>query len=256
MENLQENQNDNENQIASSVAGANGSGISAALALAVYDKNARQVFVVEGEDNENDYKLTFAVENMDDEHLFEYDRLQETQVTQDGKNQLFQTNTLAASRYFFNNHLQLIDGFDGDLPANWRDDFTDDEKQSVVDALLDSDVYVADEVKTLGKRKFGVKKEDAIQIKAVFNGAETLLNFKFPPKDNQQIAKFRKITVGAIFKKGRTGRFLRPSWRELCEFYDELGVTCDGDPAAHLKVLAMRERFDAVLQKQTKKPNS
>ena len=251
-ENLQENQNNDQNQNSFAVVGADGTGESAALA-AVYDKAARQVFVVEGEDKENDYKLTFAVDGLNDEDLFEYDRLQETQVTQDGKNQLFQNNTLAASRYFFKNHLQLIEGFDGELPANWQDDFTDDEMQSVVDALLDSDVFVADGVKTLGKRKFGVKKEDIVPVKAVFNGAETLLNFKFPPKTNQQVAEFRKITVGAIFKKGREGRFLRPTWRHLCEFYAKIGVECDDNPAVHLKVLAMRERFDAALQKNTKK---
>lgn len=224
-------------------------------AKAVYDKNARQEFQFEGEDDENRYLLTFAVKDLPDEDLYEYDKLSETQVITKGKNQLFKTNSIPASRWFFEEKVELIDGFEGDeLPANWREDFDDEERHAVVSALLDCDVVVKDQTKTLGKRKIGAAKaNNRITLKAAFNGEETLLDFDFPPKNGDQIGKFRAITVGAIFKKGREGRFMPETWENICKLYDELGVKCNANPAAHLKVLAMRERFEANLQSQTKK---
>ncbi|HEY0428989.1 MAG TPA: hypothetical protein VGC76_14505 [Pyrinomonadaceae bacterium] len=224
-------------------------------AKAAYDKDARQEFKFEGEDDENRYVLTFAVEGLPDADLFEYDKLSETQVISKNKNnQLFKTNAIPASRWFFEERIQLIDGFDGELPDNWREDFDDEERAAVVNALLDCDVVVKEETKILGKRKFGqAKANNLITLKAAFNGEETLLDFDFPPKNSDQIGKFRAITVGAIFKKGREGRFMRETWEAICALYDELKVQCDANPAAHLKVLAMRERFEANLQSQTKK---
>lgn len=218
----------------------------------VYDKDARQEFKFEGEDDKNRYELTFAIDGLPDKDLFEYDKLSETQVVSKGKNQLFKTNSLPASRWLFQ-HVQLVDGFEGELPENWQADFDDEERAAVVNALLDCDVVVADETKTLGKRRFGVQSNNRITVKASFNGKEELVNFDFPAKTSEQIGKFRKITVGAIFKKGREGRFMPETWENICSLYKELGVKCDANPAAHLIVLAMRERFEANLQSQTKK---
>lgn len=224
-------------------------------AKAVYDKNARQLFKFEGEDDDNRYILTFAVEGLPDEDLFEYDKLTETQITDKGKSSIMTTNPLPASRWFFEEKVQLVDGFDGDeLAANWREDFDDDEREAIVRALLDYDLVVKEETKTLGKRKIGQSHENnRITLKAPFSGEETLLNFDFPPKNGEQIGKYKKINARTEFKRGRSGRFAMPAWKELCSLYDELGVKCDANPAVYLKVAAMRERFDVGLQSQAKK---
>lgn len=227
---------------------------------AVYDKTRRQQIIFETEDDDNRYRYVFEVEDLaNDDEFYEFDNLQQMRLVENGNDRDLEVDNLEACVWFFDRNLKLVSGYDGDdagkaPPENWQDEFEPDEKQEIVNTLLAGDVYMEDKVKTIKKREFGsAKLSSTITIKAHFNAAEVLVPFTFPPKETKHIKAYKKITNSAKFKKGRDGTFIPPTWRKLVSLYNEIGVSTEANPAVPVIALAMRERYDTTLKRQTKK---
>ena len=229
------------------------------IEIVPYDKSQAQVFKFAKEDNDHRYVLEFEVDKLDDEEdsrLLEFDRLQEIIIHEDGDDRLLEVNNLEASVWYFDNFIQLKSGFEGELPSDWKDQFDADGKQAVVNTLMGVDIHTMSNVKTLAKFSFTKQKEYPIMVKANFNNQETLAKFIFPPKEPQHIQAYKKITGAAKFKRGREGTFMPNNWGELRELYDEVGIQCPDNVGLHMKVIALRDRYDATLREQTKKLSS
>jgi len=235
---------------------------------AVYDKTQPQLCDFETEDDEDRYAYQFRVDNLeDDDELFEFDNLQQMRIVEDGNDRSLEVDNLDACVWFFKRNVKLVKGFVGDdkpgakPPEGWQDGFDDDEMQEVVNSLLFGDIYVADgKVKTIKKRDFSKKKGKTgegfpLTLKAFFNRAEVLVKFRFPKKESKHIKRYKKITGAAKFKKGRDGTYMPAASKKLNALAREIGVTWEGNPAAHLISMAMRERYDTTLKRQTKKLN-
>lgn len=222
----------------------------------VYDKKSAQRFSFTSSDKENRYEWEFEVKGVSDEMLLEYDRLQEVIITDDEEDRVLGVDSMTASKELFDNHVQLVGGFEGELPTDWQKEFDDDFKQSVVAELLGADVLVDDTPKVTKKFVFGSKgKGFEVDVVANYNGTQVVVNFEFEgSKDPKHIHRYRKITGSAKFKKGREGTFIPPNWSELLSLYRDSKVTCtNANPAVHLKVIALRERFDTTVKSDTKK---
>lgn len=229
------------------------------IKIVPYDKSLTQIFSFAKEDNDHRYILEFEIDKLDNENdsrLLEFDRLQEVIIHDDGDDRLLEVNNLEASVWYFDEYINLKSGFEGTLPENWKAQFDADGKQAVVNTLMGADIHVQSNVKTLAQFSFTKQKDYPIVLKANFNNQETLAEFIFPPKAPDHIHAYKKITGAAKFKRGREGTFMPNNWGELKELYNDIGVKCPDNVGLHLKVIALRDRYDATLREQTKKLNS
>lgn len=226
-----------------------------------YDKNARQIAKFITEDEDSRYELTFAVDNLADDDLAEYDRLTISQQKLDGNTIILENDDLEACIWFFNKNVQLIEGFDGELPENWREEFDEQEKQEIVRTFLDMRIHIENETKAKSKLVFGKPKSSkVIKIVAPFNGKEELYAHELPANAASYLFKFKRIVRPSEMKRGEEAISSPHTWEPLGALYDEMGIKADAKDYAengtplHHKVLVLRENFGANLQRQTKKP--
>lgn len=226
--------------------------------ITMFDKSAPQKQKFGKKDAEGYYELEFEISNLSDELLKEFDRLSFVKVETEKDNQIFTSDDLDACEWFFNEAVLLVGGFDGQLPADWREAFDLTEKQAIVREFLSANIY-AEDSGAKGKKTFSFGKTGGKTIKliVVWNGEETIVTHKLPQNAKNFLRRFIQITQGLISKKGKTGTFLPETFEKLGRLYDEMEITVsgyvvDGIPLHH-KALVLREAFASEAETNRKK---
>lgn len=222
-----------------------------------FNKNGKQIAVFAREDEDSRAELAFAVLGLSDDDFIEFDKLTVSNQKIDGNSIIIETDDTDACAWYFDKNVQLKGGFEGELPADWQNEFSGLEKQEIVRTFLGTRVYFNNENKIKKAFKFGQKSNKTIKLVAVFNGAEVLLTHTLPGAYVEFLHKFKQITRASEIKRGEDSISSRSVVTALGRLYDEMKIASEdyeaGDVPLHHKVTVVREAFGANLQKQQKK---